>query len=152
MSMTTFCARVAALAGACALALALATPVPAFAETILFGIIPVPDETDARLQVIERQPTEAWPFVPERGLLICVPLWPEPAVYFANEAERGEEALVAAIGYDPFLAFVTPKASRRLIREHADFMERARELEPFYWRGRRLCDQKKGTIIGPGEL
>ena len=131
---------------------ALLAAAPAHAETMLFGVIPVPDETDVRMQVIERQPREAWPFVPERGLLLCVPLWPDPIVYFANEAERDEDVLVAPIGYDPFNAILAPAAYRALIRPHGDFVERARQLEPFYWMGRRLCDQKAGATIGPGEL
>ena len=131
--------------------LALAA-LPARAEERLLGILPVPDATDVRTQVIERQPTEAWPFVPERGLLICVPSIIEPFVYFANDARRGEELSLVTLGIDPFLAVLEPVAQRKLVRPYDDFMERAEAIAPFYWMGRRLCEQKKGSTIGPGEL
>ena len=131
---------------AVALAAMLAGAGVARAESLLFGIIPVPDESDARAQVIERQPTEAWPFTIDRGVLVCVPVWGERHIYFATDEEPIEVALVSI---DPFSVLF---GGRRLLRDYDDVMERAEAFAPYVEMGLRLCAQEGGTRIGPGGI
>ena len=135
-----------ARAGRFALAAALVATGAARSESLLFGIIPVPDETDARAQVIERQPTEAWPFTIDRGILICVPVWGERHIYFATDEEPIE---VAVVSIDPFSVLF---GGKRLLRDYDDVMKRAEAFAPYVEMGLRLCAQKGGTRIGPGGI
>ena len=122
------------------------------AEEMLLGLIPVPDVTDVRLQVVERQPKEAWPFTVERGQLICVPVFGQREVYFATDADDESEVRLTMLTIDPIIAAFQPSEDRALIRTYDDVMVRFAELWPFIAMGRRLCDQAGGRAIGPGEL
>ena len=126
---------------------------PAAAEDKLFGVIPIPDETDVRAQVIEKQPGEDWPFTLERGILVCVPVWGERHVYFAEELTLAEvqerTPRIVTVSVDPFSALF---GGRELMRKFDDVMERAEVLMPYIAMGTRLCDQEGGNMIGPGGI
>ena len=133
---------------ACAIALACAAN--ARAETKLLGILPIPEETDFRSQVIERQPTEAWPFAIDRGLLMCVPVLGAPAVYFTSE--DADDTRVAIVSVDPIEMWLNRlNGSDRLIAMEGTLDELTRAMIPYLEAGRRLCKLDKGTQVGPGE-
>ena len=135
--------------GVAAAVLALATGLPAAAEQLLFGLIPIPDETDVRLQVIERQPTEAWPFKIDRGYLLCVPIWGMRQVYFASEEEP---VRITGISIDPFASFSQMHGADELVHGAETPEEFVKALWPFVKMGERLCDQDGGAMIGPGDI
>ena len=118
------------------------------AETMVFGIIPVPDETDVRMQVIERQPTEEWPFSVDRGVLVCIPILRDPTVYFGADDDTDRVMLVTV---DPIEAWMDGLTNHGLLTLEGTLGERTRAMIPYVEMGRRLCDLDAGTSIGPGE-
>ena len=134
----------------------LSAPViPAFDERSLFSF---PDAEDFRLQVIERLPGETgWPFVPDRGYLLCVFMFGQRTVYFATMPEPGDdpddfEPRVIIVSNNPVDLIFANLANRDLVREQADPAALVRAFAPVFAAGKRLCDQPRGEVLGPGEL
>ena len=128
----------------------LAMAVPASAESKLFGIFPVPDDTDFRSQVIERQPVEEWPFAIDRGLLLCVPIFGAPTVYLTSEDRNDPRVLLVSV--DPIEMWLNRMdGADSLVSLEGSLDALTRAMIPYLEAGRRLCKLDKGTDLGPGE-
>ena len=113
----------------------------------------VPDEGDFRFQTVSRAGNEDWPFAVDEGYLACVYLMGQRQVYFmekGDEAEGLDRAL--ALSVDPFqLGFANFGQATRFA-PNSGLEDLLRRIAPFVQVGRKLCDQPRGTTIGPGEL
>ena len=135
------------------LGLLLLSCLPARSETMLFGVLPVPDETDVRMQVIERQPREAWPFAVERGWLVCVPLFLGlTAVYFLDDkrSRNGAAPRIIEVSVDPFVMWFYRDSPLLAVEGNLDTLTRA--MIPYLETGQTLCGQDGGTRLGPGGI
>lgn len=133
--------------------LAVAAPLVLANERSLFHF---PTTEDAfRLQRIERTGNEQeWPFSIASGYLMCAWLFGERVVYFAAPPEEGEEVFqrIVVISTNPLDLLVVNIGQNDLFAP-VDGMEQLIPLvAPFERLGKRLCDQPRGSDIGPGEL
>jgi hypothetical protein len=123
----------------------------------------IPEAEDVRFQVIERQANENdWPFLAEKGRLACVPAMGMRIVLFMPwvEADEGgvngfavdESASKAAIVSADPLQLWTDIEGKPLLKPDMKIEDKIRRLGPYVTIGKKLCDQPKGTIIGPSEL
>lgn len=121
------------------------------------GLFHVPSsEDDFRIQRIDRTGGEKdWPFSVDGGYLMCVWLMGERTVYFADrlrEEDEDETPRVVVVSTNPFdLAFVNIGAND-LFRPVDGLEQLIVRVAPYASLGRRLCDQPRGSDIGPGEL
>jgi hypothetical protein len=131
--------------------MAVAAPLLVASEKDLFHM---PQVDDFRLQVVEKSAGEAgWPFTVDRGKLACAYVLGQRVVYFVEEiAGEGEEARVTQVSVNPFDLSLGPLAKSDLIRADLSLEDRIRGMGPLVTIGMRLCDQPRGTTIGPGEL
>ena len=108
-----------------------------------------------RTQRIDRATNEReWPFSVDSGYLACVWLLGQRTVYFAERLEDEDEAepRVVVVSNNPLdLAFVNI-GSNDLFAPFDGLGELIVRVSPFVSLGRRLCDQPRGSDIGPGEL
>lgn len=133
--------------------LAVMTPLLMANERSLFHF---PTTEDAfRLQKIVRSDHEQeWPFAVATGYLACVWLMGDRTVYFTEEptADVSGDPRTVIVSTNPFdLAFVNLGAND-LFAPFDGLQQLVVRLGPFVSLGRRLCDQPRGTEIGPGEL
>lgn len=141
----------AALAATAALGLALV----AADERSLFHF---PGYEDFRTQAIARTDREQeWPFSVDRGYLLCAWVLGQQAVYFAEQMteEQREDDLdprIVAVTTDPIEIIIGSIGSRDLFAPYRSIEELIVRLAPLVPTGRRLCDQPRGSEIGPGEL
>ncbi|MBO6551891.1 MAG: hypothetical protein JJ926_07595 [Roseitalea sp.] len=132
-----------------------ATPVAEPGERNIFRI---PRAGDVRMQTLTRAGGETgWPFTVDEGLLMCVFVAGRPTVYFAVVEEHDEwhedpPVRMVIVSTDPFDATLANMAVNDLIVETGGPAERMALFAPFERMGRRLCDQPRGTEMGPGEL
>lgn len=137
-------------------ALALA-PVPGIVaiadERSLFHI---PSVEDVRQQRIARTDNEHdWPFAVDEAYLSCVYVMGEPTVYMTwlpDGATDADEARTVVVSTDPLDLMIVNIGSNDLFAPFADAGELIRRLAPFESLGHRLCEQPRGSSIGPGEL
>lgn len=131
------------------------TPVAEPGERNLFRI---PREEDVRVQKLMRADRETnWPFTVDEGLLMCLYVAGRPTVYFAvvDDHDVWHEAppvRVVIVSSDPFDATLGNMAVNDLIVETDGPAGRMALFAPFEALGKRLCDQPRGTELGPGEL
>lgn len=139
-----------------ATALAVAAPLVLAGEQ---GMFHFPEGDDFRMQAIARTDREeGWPFSVPSGYLFCAWLMAEKVVYFVEEPddpedyESWEEARMVHLSRDPVsLAFVNIGNSD-LFAPFDGIEQLLVRVAPFVRLGERLCDQPRGTEIGPGEL
>jgi hypothetical protein len=136
--------------------LAVATPV-------LFGsgersIFHFPSEGDFRLQYLSRTDNErGWPFSVDDGYLMCVWVMGIRAVYFVEDLpdrdlDGGITGRVVVVSADPLDLAFTNIGSLDLFAPFDSIEQLIVRVAPFERLGERLCDQPRGTEIGPGEL
>lgn len=131
-----------------------ATPVAEDGERSLFRF---PRAGDVRMQTLRRTANEkGWPFTVDEGRLTCLYVAGQPTVYFAvvsdhGHAEPGSVRLVM-VSSNPFDATIANMAVNDLIVPTDDVAARMALFKPFERLGRRLCEQPRGTQMGPGEL
>ncbi len=120
----------------------------------------LPDPEDFRTQKIERQAGETdWPFIEQKGLLMCVKVFGIKQVLFhpgeIEEYSFEEDPLVdpaiIVVTTDPIQLWTDPTASQHLV-PNMTIEEKIRRMAPYVTLGKKLCDQPKGAMIGPGEL
>lgn len=143
----------AAIAVAAPLALGGAAPVTAD-EKSLFHI---PSEDDFRLQRIARTDNEKeWPFTVDEGYLTCAYVVGRPAVYFTEMPVGtdfdGADLRTVIVSTDPFDLAFGNLGDGGLVRKNSSIADLIRLMAPFESLGSRLCDQPRGTNVGPGEL
>lgn len=111
-----------------------------------------------RIQRIDRTDREKdWPFSVDSGYLICVWLMGERTVYFAErlreeEDDEGETPRTVVVSTNPFDLALVNIGANGLFVPFDGFEKMIARLGPFVSLGRRLCDQPRGSDIGPGEL
>jgi hypothetical protein len=120
-----------------------------------------PRAEDVRMQAIARTDNEKrWPFTVDEGTLLCIWSGGQKVVLFAEKAPddldehevddyRPDMVFVSANPFDLTLLNI---ASRHLIVQVDTLEELIVRMAPFEKLGRRLCDQPRGSAIGPGEL
>jgi hypothetical protein len=119
-----------------------------------------PEAEDVRTQKIERQAGETdWPFAEPKGLLMCVKVlgikhvlfYPgEPPSYEFDEDPMTDPEL-AHVTTDPIQLWTDPVADKLLV-PGMSIEEKIRRMAPYVTFGKKLCDQPKGSTLGPGEL
>lgn len=118
-----------------------------------------PDLGDIRLQKISRSGNEVeWPFSIDTGTIACVWSAGKKVVTFLEEVEAPDDEHEAPPGryvivsVNPFDLVFLNIANRDLFVP-ADTVETLiKRVAPFAALGERLCDQPRGTTIGPAEL
>jgi hypothetical protein len=134
--------------------------VPLWGALVYVGLFPQPE--DFRVQVITRQAGEKeWPFAVDMGTLTCVFSFGFKVVIFIPYAvtEPDDELLASAetnpdvliVTTDP-LQLMTQWEQEKLYAPGMRIEEKIQRLGPYVTLGKRLCDQPKGAIVGPGEL
>ena len=145
--------------------LALATAMAATAPLLLASdernLFHIPGPEDVRFQMISRTGNEKdWPFTVDDGTLACVWSGGQKIVQFIetvpddldeHEAE-GYAPDIVFVSSNPFEVTVLNIGSRHLIVQVDTVEDLIKRMAPFEQLGRRLCDQPRGTDIGPGEL
>lgn len=120
------------------------------------GLFHFPGADSFRTQRVDRTGNEReWPFSVDSGYLLCAWLMGQRTVYFAERLEDEEEEAtprVVIVSSDPLdLAFVNI-GSNDLFAPFDGIEQLIVRVAPFVSLGRRLCDQPRGSDIGPGEL
>lgn len=122
------------------------------------GFLPEPE--DFRSQKIARQAGETdWPFVETQGLLMCVRIFGIRHVLFYPgrlEADDYEgdpiaDPKIVHVTTDPIQLWTDPAAAA-LLAPDMTIEDKIRRMAPYVILGKKLCDQPKGAVIGPGEL
>jgi hypothetical protein len=126
-------------------------------------VVPVdlfPDETDVRMQTISKQKGEdGWPFAADSGLLMCVPSIGQRVVLFFPDGDSPSEVDVETaedrtvhVTTDPLFLLTIGRTNQEHYASGMSLEEKIRRLGPYVTLGKKLCDQPKGTILGPSEL
>lgn len=147
-------ALAAAMAIAAPMLLGEQPPVVAVGERDLFHM---PTQDDFRLQRISRTGNEReWPFTVDEGYLTCAFVVGKPAVYFTelptNDDIADADLRTVIVSTDPFDIAFGNIGNGGLMRKGPPLADLIRLMAPFESLGARLCDQPRGTQIGPGEL
>ena len=120
------------------------------------GLFHFPMTEDAwRMQRIARTGNEReWPFTIDSGYLLCVWIFGDRVVYFAEppEEEGDEFPRVVIVSTNPFDLMVANIDRNGLLVPFDGMEQMIGRLGPFVDLGRRLCNQPRGTEVGPGEL
>ena len=136
-----------------AAALAVAAPMMLADEKSFFHI---PGVEDFRIQAISRTGNEEeWPFGVGEGFLLCAYVLGDRVVYFATRPEGNDDGImprVIVISTNPFDLLMSSLMARDLIASYESIEQLIVRMAPFETLGRRLCDQPRGSEIGPGEL
>ncbi|MHB2263842.1 hypothetical protein [Aliihoeflea sp. PC F10.4] len=104
---------------------------------------------DVRLQAISRSGDErSWPFTVDHGSLACTWSAGQKVVIFIPDEEEG----MVFVSTNPMDAVFLNMANRHLVAETETVEDLIVRMGPFESLGRRLCDQPRGTHVGPGEL
>jgi hypothetical protein len=142
------------------------------APAILAGLLPVsggvpvdammPGILDVRLQAISQQANEkGWPFAAEAGTLACVRSLGIKVVIFLPDPKLAEDEDAAMDEFvDDKYVHVTANplelfaqyGKAHLFAPGLTIEDKIRQLGPFVTLGKKLCDQPKGTVLGPSEL
>ena len=110
---------------------------------------------DWRFQHIERTANEReWPFSIDGGYLMCVWIFGEKVVYFAEKPPEEKEVFerIVIVSTNPMDLMLVNAGRNDLFASFDGMEEMIVRLGPFVNLGRRLCDQPRGTEIGPAEL
>lgn len=136
----------------------MASMMPLWGAPLEVSIFPQPE--DVRFQVISKQAGEKeWPFAVETGTLACVPSFGFRVVMFFpySVTMRDEEALEAMESRGaPVIVTVDPIqllfSDSKYFAAGMTIEDKIRRMGPYVSFGKKLCDQPKGAIVGPGEL
>lgn len=138
-----------------AMAAALGLTLAAADERSFFFI---PGVEDFRMQAIARTEREReWPFSVESGYLLCAWVMGQKVVYFVEELPQDQrdddvDPRIIPVAADPLALIVGSIGSRDLLAPYDSLEQLIRRIAPFERTGLRLCDQPRGSEIGPGEL
>ncbi|MEO4001665.1 hypothetical protein [Mesorhizobium sp. CAU 1732] len=143
------------------LATAMTVAVPLLLVSDERSLFYIPGPEDVRFQKISRTGNEKdWPFTVDDGTLSCVWSGGQKIVQFIETVPDDLDEHEVE-GYVPDMVFVSSNpfditllniGSRHLIVQVDTVEELIERMAPFERLGRRLCDQPRGTDIGPGEL
>lgn len=135
-----------------ALSLAVAAPL-LFVESDEKSFFHLPGEGDFRWQVVERAGNERdWPFTVDKGWLACVYVVGERTAYFVEDLDEEADPRAVVISADAFDLALANLGKTEIFDRSVGLEELIRRVAPFAAAGQRLCDQPRGTTVGPGEL
>lgn len=115
----------------------------------------LPGDGDFRWQAIERAENERdWPFTVDKGWLSCVYVLGERTAYFIEDfdADDGTDPRAVVISTDAFDLSLGNLGRTEIFDRTVGLETLIRRIAPLVQAGKRLCDQPRGTQIGPGEL
>jgi hypothetical protein len=131
---------------------------PLWGVPLDISIFPQPE--DVRFQVISKQAGEKdWPFAVTTGTLACVPSFGFRVVVFfpfpvgmrdddaLDEMQAVEEPMIVTT--DPLQLLFS---SSKYLVPGMTIEEKIRRMGSYVSFGKKLCDQPKGAVVGPGEL
>lgn len=132
-------------------AMAIAAPLAVSSEQ---GWFHIPGADDFRVQSIARTDNETdWPFAVDEGYLLCAWVLGQRVVYFSTEPEDEDaEPRLIVVSSDPFDIMFAGIMDRALLAPYDDMKQLVERFAPFQRLGQKLCDQPRGSQIGPGEL
>ncbi len=108
----------------------------------------IPEPKDFRSQEIHRVRGETdWPFVAEKGLLLCAPSWENRFVYFVPEDEEGESEYPFALHENMMTVALVNLGRNSVLRPFDNFEQLVKRLSPYLAMGKRLCDQPAGAKL-----
>jgi hypothetical protein len=138
---------------------------------VIAGLIPLgagpspaqflPQPEDFRQQKISRSSGETdWPFADNAGTLACVfVMGIRQVIFFPSSVIYQAETFGGPVSQDDILNVTTDPIvlfSQLGKDEHfapgMTIEEKIRRLGPYVTLGKKLCDQPKGAVVGPGEL
>jgi hypothetical protein len=131
---------------------------PLWGAPLDVSIFPQPE--DVRFQVISKQAGEKdWPFAVTTGTLACVPSFGFRVVmFFPFSLLKADDEILEELQTrgQPVIVTVDPMqllfAGSRELAPDMSIEEKIRRMGPFVTFGKKLCDQPKGAVVGPGEL
>ena len=113
----------------------------------------VPEVQDFRVQAIAKaQGEENWPFVADKGMLLCAPVIGDKAVYFVAEKEDGGQEAPVVLNINPMTMAVVNLGKTKVFRAFSTVDELMNRLYPYITMGKRLCDQPAGTVVPESSL
>lgn len=113
----------------------------------------VPEADDFRVQAIAKAQGEAdWPFVANKGMLLCAPVIGDKAVYFVAEKEDGGQEAPVVLNINPMTMAVVNLGKTKVFRAFSSVDELMNRLYPYITMGKRLCDQPAGTVVPESSL
>jgi hypothetical protein len=113
----------------------------------------VPEAGDFRVQEIRRSKGEDnWPFIAEKGLLMCAPSLNQRLVYFVPVNADGEDEYPINIDANLMSMAIVNIGRGDAFRPYDDFEQLAKRLSPYVTMGKRLCDQPAGTVLPESSL
>lgn len=121
------------------------------------NIFRLPQAGDVRMQTLTRAKGEkSWPFMVDEGLLMCLYAAGTPLIMFAVSEDAATtdapNIRLVTLSHNPFEAVFSNIGVNDLIVETKTPEERIALFSPYVDLGKRLCDQPRGTELGPGEL
>jgi hypothetical protein len=136
----------------------MASMMPLWGAPLDVSIFPEPE--DVRFQVISKQPGEKeWPFAVATGTLACVPSFGFRVVmFFPYSVLKADQEALEEMETRGAPVIVTVDPIQLLFSNAKYFLpdmsieEKIRRMGPFVSFGKKLCDQPRGAIVGPGEL
>jgi hypothetical protein len=136
----------------------MACMMPLWGAPLDVSIFPQPE--DVRFQVISKQPGEKeWPFAVETGTLACVPsLGFRVVMFFPYSVTMQDDDALDELQSREEPVIVTVDPLQLLFSDASYFVsgmtieDKIRRMGPYVSFGKKLCDQPKGAIVGPGEL
>jgi hypothetical protein len=111
----------------------------------------IPGPGDFRFQKIQKAAHEKeWPFVAHSGMLSCIKMFGQRAVYFTPD----ETDVVRAFNLDVdiFSMSMVNLGMTNILAPYDDTKQLIYRIAPFVTMGQRLCDQDPGTFVTGPEL
>jgi hypothetical protein len=113
----------------------------------------IPGVKDFRSQEIHRGRGEKeWPFVADRGLLLCAPSWKDRLVYFVPKDAEGASGHPFALPDNMMLLAMVNMGRKSVLQPYDSFEQLLQRLFPYIAMGKRLCDQPAGAKLQDSAL
>jgi hypothetical protein len=111
----------------------------------------IPGPGDFRFQKIQKAAHEKeWPFVAQSGMLSCIKMLGQRAVYFTPDETDSIRAF--NIDVDIFSMSMVNLGMTNILAPYDDTTQLIHRIAPFVTMGQRLCDQDPGTFVTGPEL
>ncbi len=108
----------------------------------------IPGFEDFRIQRIQRAKGEDdWPFVAEKGRLLCAPSWQKRFVYFIPDKEGGGIGYPLALDENMMMVALVNMGRGSALRPFDNLEQLVKRLSPYLAMGKRLCDQPAGSDL-----
>ncbi|CDZ48551.1 hypothetical protein [Neorhizobium galegae] len=113
----------------------------------------IPGVKDFRSQQIHRVRGEKeWPFMADRGTLLCAPSWKNQLVYFVPQDAEGKREYPFALSDNVMLMAMVNMGRKSVLQPYDSFEQLLQRLFPYIAMGKRLCDQPAGATLPDSSL